>query len=66
MWRSGAFSQARICPVFDGVQRTPVVAREIRPLGQVQTQEPIGVLNDSELPGAVWNGKEHLEGALLR
>lgn len=53
MWRSGAFSQACICPVFDGVQRTLVVAREIRPLGQVQTQEPIGVLNDSELQGAV-------------
>jgi len=49
----------------DGVQLALGVAREIRSLRQVLTQQPIGVLIDPALPGAVRIGKEHLDGEAL-
>ena len=45
----------------DGVQLTLGVCGEIRALGQVLTQQAIGILVGSALPGAVRIGKEHLD-----
>ena len=47
------FLMTRIYPMCDGVQRTLVIARPIRPIGQVKTQPPIGVLSGFMLPGTV-------------
>ena len=58
-------SRARIQPMCDGFQLALCIARQIRALGQVLAQQPIGVLIGAALPGAVRIGKEHLEGEPL-
>ena len=52
------FPPARVQPMRDGIQLALRVARQIRALGQVLTQQPIRVLVGAALPRAVGIGKE--------
>ena len=53
------FSRARVQAMRDGVQLALRVARQVRALGQVLTQQPIGIFIGAALPRAVRIGKEH-------
>ena len=53
-----ALSWARIQPMCDGVQLALRIARQVRSLGQILAQQPIGILVGPALPGAVRIGKE--------
>ncbi len=55
------FARARVQPMGNGVQLTLGVARQVRALGQVLAQQPIGVLIGAALPRAVRIGKEDLD-----
>ena len=59
-------SRARVQAVGDGVQLALRVARQVRPLGQVLTQQPIRVLVGPPLPGAMRIRKEHPDRKPLR
>jgi hypothetical protein len=51
-------SRARIQPMGHGVQLMLSVIRQVRPLGQILSQQAIGILVGPALPGAVRMGKE--------
>ena len=53
------FSGARVEAMGDCVQLALRVPRQVRSLGQVLAQQPIGVLVGAALPGAIRIGKEH-------
>lgn len=55
------FSGARVDAMRDGVQLALRVPRQVRALGQVLVQQPIGVLVAAALPRAVRIGKEYLD-----
>jgi hypothetical protein len=59
------FSWARIQAMRDSVQLALRIGRQVRPLGQVLTQQPIRVLVGATLPGAVRIGKEDLDPEAL-
>ena len=52
------FSRARVEAMRDGIQLTLCVPRQVRTLGQVLAQQPVGVLVGAALPRAVRIGKE--------
>ena len=60
-----AFSGARVEFLGNGIQFALGVARQIRSLGEVLAQQPIGILIGSALPGTMRIGKEHLESESL-
>ena len=60
-----ALSWARIQPMGDGIQLTLRIARQVRALGQILAQQPIGILVGPALPGTVRIGKEDLDGEPL-
>lgn len=49
----------------DGVQVVLTEHRQVSPLGHVLSQEAIGVLIDSSLPGAMWIGEVNRRPGLL-
>ena len=53
--------RARVQAMRDGVQLALRVARQVCALGQILTQQPIGVFMGTALPRAVRIGKEDLE-----
>ena len=55
-----------IQPMGHGVQLSLSVARQVRPLGQVLAQQPVGILVGASLPRRMGIGKEHLNLELLR
>ena len=55
------FPRARVQPMGDGIQFTLGVARQVCALGQILTQQPIGVFIGTALPRAVRIVKEDLE-----
>ena len=55
------FSWARVEAMRDGVQLALRIARQVGALGQILTQQPMGVFIDPALPGAVRIGKEDLD-----
>jgi len=59
------FSRARVQAMGDGVQLALCVARQIRPLGQILAQQPIGVLVGASLPGTMRIRKEDADGQSL-
>ena len=58
-------SWARIQPMRNGVELALRVPRQIRTLGQVLAQQPIGVPVRAALPGAMRIGKEDANGQSL-
>ena len=59
------FPRARVQAMGDGVQLALRVARQVRALGQVLAQQPVGVFVGAALPGAVRIGEEDLDGEPL-
>ena len=56
------FPWARVEAMRDGVQLTLRVPRQVRALGPVLAQQPVGVLVGAALPWTVRIGKEALDG----
>ena len=59
------FPRARVQPMRDDIQLALRVPRQVRTLGQVLAQQPIGVIIRAALPRAVGIGKEHPDGEPL-
>ena len=53
------FSRARVQAMGNDIQLVRRGARQVGPLGQVLTQQPIGIFMGAALPRAVGIGKEH-------
>ncbi len=58
-------SRSGIESMGDRIQLALGIARQIRSLGQILAQQTIGILVGPALLGAVWIGKEHLDGEPL-